>query len=132
MVAANAVYGGVGLIVDGMGMPEEWLVRLSLDSWTWPGIALLATVALPQLAAAWLVWRRDRRGALAGLLAGTGLVLWIAVQILVLQRYFVLQPVVAGLGGLEVVLAALWVRGGRAEPDGAVQADAGRPVVTPR
>jgi hypothetical protein len=132
LVAANAVYGGIGLITNGMGMPEEWLEHLSLDSWTWPGIALLSTVALPQGIAAWLVWRVHRRAALVGLVVGVGLVLWIAAQLLILQRYFFLQPVIAGLGVLEVLLASAWVRGHRREPGPHVEHSTGRSAVTPR
>jgi hypothetical protein len=110
LVAANAVYGGIGLVVNGMGMPEEWLANLPVDSWTLPGVALLVTVALPQLVAAWFVWRHHRWAGLAGLVAGAGLVLWIGVQVLVLRRYFFLQPVVVALGLLEMGLAAAWLR----------------------
>jgi hypothetical protein len=35
-------------------------------------------------------------------------VAWILVQLLVLQRYFFLQPVIAGMGALEVLLAWAW------------------------
>ena len=59
-VAVAAVYGGVGLVSDGMGMPLEWLDRLPVDTWVWPGIALLATVAVPQAVAAWFVWACSR------------------------------------------------------------------------
>ncbi|HET7761459.1 MAG TPA: hypothetical protein VFL46_03795 [Phycicoccus sp.] len=117
LVAANAVYGGIGLLVSGMGMPEEWLEPLPVDTWTLPGVALLLTVALPQLVAAWLVWTHHRWAALAGVLAGVGLVLWIGAQLLLLQRYFFLQPVIAGLGLAEVVFGwAWWRREGRPEP----------------
>ncbi len=114
LVAANAVYGGVGLVVDGMGMPADWLVNLPVDSWVLPGVALLVTVAVPQLAAAVVVWRSARLGAVAGVLAGLALVLWIVVQLLVLQRYFVLQPVIAGLGLVEVLLGVASIRRGGA------------------
>ena len=97
LVAANAVYGGVGLVLDGLGMPPEWLERLPVDTWTWPGVALLGTVALPQLVAAWFVWRHDPRAGVVALAAGVALVLWIVVQVLLLQRYFFLQPVITGL-----------------------------------
>src|SRR5690606_1042961 len=36
-IAAGAVYGGVGLVRDGMGMPVEWLAPTPFDSWRWPG-----------------------------------------------------------------------------------------------
>ncbi len=32
LVAANAVYGGIGLMVNGMGMPLEWVDRLPVDT----------------------------------------------------------------------------------------------------
>jgi hypothetical protein len=111
LVAANAVYGGIGLLVNGMGMPDEWLEPLPVDTWTLPGAALLLTVAVPQLVAAWLVWTHHRWAAVAGVLAGVGLLLWIAVQLLLLQRYFFLQPVIAGLGLVEMLLGWAWVRG---------------------
>jgi hypothetical protein len=113
LVGANAVYGGVGLVVDGMGMPDEWLDRLPVDGWTWPGVALLVTVALPQLGAAWLVWRHHPLAAVAGMVVGAGLVLWIGVQLALLQRFFVLQPVIAVLGLAEVALALAWLHAGR-------------------
>ncbi len=111
LVGANAVYGGIGLLVNGMGMPDEWLARLPVETWTWPGVALLLTVAVPQLGAAWLVWRHHAWAAVAGVVVGAGLVLWIAVQLALLQRYFVLQPVIAVLGLVEVGLALVWLRG---------------------
>ncbi len=114
LVAANAVYGGLGLIADGMGMPDDWLERTPFDTWTWPGVALLATVALPQLVVAGLVAAGHRWAAAAGVLAGAALVLWIVVQVLVLRRYFFLQPVIAGFGVVEMALAWAWLRGGRA------------------
>ena len=109
-VGAAAVYGGIGLMVDGMGMPLAWLDRLPVDTWTWPGVALLATVALPQLLGAWLVWRRDPRAGAVGALVGAALVVWILVQLALLQRYFFLQPLVAAIGLAELGVALLWVR----------------------
>jgi len=109
LVAVNAIYGGIGLAVNGMGMPSEWLDRLPVDTWTLPGAALLLTVAVPQLVAAWLVWRKDRRAGAVGFGAGGALVLWIAVQLLVLQRYFFLQPVIAVLGAMTMALDWWWV-----------------------
>ena len=49
-----------------------------------------------------------RWAAAAGILAGTGLVLWIAVQLVVLGRFFWLQPVVVLFGLAEIALAAWW------------------------
>ena len=113
LVAANAVYGGIGLMVNGMGMPSEWLDRLPVDTWTLPGVPLVLTVAVPQVLAPWFVWRRDPRAGAVGLVAGAALLVWIGVQLLVLQRYFFLQPVIAGLGVLEMLLAWWWIRRSR-------------------
>ena len=44
LIAANGYYGGVGLILGGLGMPEEWLDATPFDSWVVPGIALLLSV----------------------------------------------------------------------------------------
>ena len=61
--------------------------------------------------------RADRAGArpglAAGYLAGLLLVAWIAVQLLILRRYFFLQPVIAGIGAAEILLAWRWQRSGR-------------------
>lgn len=109
LVVANAIYGGVGLIANGLGMPSEWLRSTPFTSWVLPGAALLITVAAPQLIAAGLTTAGHRWAALAGLAAAAGLVLWIVVQLLVLRRYFFLQPVIAGLGVVEMALAKWWV-----------------------
>ena len=108
-VGVGAVYGGVGLMVNGMGMPTEWLDRTPVDRWTWPGVALLVTVAVPQLVAVWLVMRQDPRAGLVGLVVGAALVLWILVQLAVLQRYYVLQPVIAVIGVIEMLVSCSWI-----------------------
>ena len=46
-------------------------------------------------------------------LAGLLLVAWIAVELLILRRYFFLQPVIAGIGAAEILLAWRWHRSGR-------------------
>jgi len=112
-VGVGAVYGGIGLMVNGMGMPGEWLDRMPVDTWTWPGVALLLTVAVPQFVGVWLVTRGDPRAGIAGITVGAALVLWILVQLAVLQRYFFLQPVIAGIGVAEVLVSWAWVRRSR-------------------
>ena len=74
----------------------------------WPGRTLLVAFAAP-----WLLGERRSWRALAMvpiILAGLGLVIWIAVQMLVLQRYFIMQPAIAGAGAVEMLLAWLWQR----------------------
>jgi len=117
LTGAAAVYGGIGLIRDGLGMPNGWLAGTPLTGWVLPGVALLIAVAVPQLAAAALIVAGTRPGLAAGFLAGLLLVAWIAVQLLILRRYFFLQPVIAGIGAAEVLLAWRWQRAaGRGQP----------------
>jgi hypothetical protein len=78
-----------------------------------PGIALLIGVAGPQFAAAALIGSGGRSGLAAGYLGGLLLVAWIVVEVLILRRYFFLQPVVAGIGAAEVLLAWGWQRTAR-------------------
>ena len=78
-----------------------------------PGVALLIGVAVPQLAAAALIAAGVRPGLAAGYLAGLLLIAWIAVELLILRRYFFLQPVIAGIGAAEILLAWRWQRSGK-------------------
>jgi hypothetical protein len=105
VIAVNAVYGGIGLMVNGMGMPNDWLDATPFHSWTVPGFLLLAVVAVPMSVAVVGELVRWRRADAASMLAGVVLVGWIAVQVLVLRRYFVLQPVLGVAGALVVALA---------------------------
>jgi hypothetical protein len=107
---AAAVWGALQLIHDGFGMPDSWLRDTPITGWVLPGAALLIGVGVPQLATAALIAAGGRRGLAAGYLAGLLLVAWIAVELLVLQRYFFLQPVIAGIGIAEVLLAWRWQR----------------------
>ncbi len=72
-----------------------------------PGVFLLAVVAVPMGAAAVLELRRSPWAGAASVVAGAAQVGWIAVQLAVVQRYSVLQPVMIG-AGLAVLALALW------------------------
>jgi hypothetical protein len=113
LTGAAAVYGGTELIRDGFGMPDGWLAGTPLTGWVLPGIALLIGVAAPQLVTAALIGSGRRPALAAGYLAGLLLVAWIVVEVLILRRYFFLQPVVAGIGATEVLLAWRWQRAGQ-------------------
>ena len=114
LIGAAGVFGGVSLMRDGLGMPANWLHQTPFTSWVLPGIALLIGVAVPQFTALGLIVSGHRWALAGGYLAGLGLVLWIAVQMLVLQRYSVMQPAIAGAGAIEILLAWLWQRKARA------------------
>lgn len=78
-----------------------------------PGWVLIALVGVPHLLAAIPVLflpGRPRLGILAGYLAGASLLVWIGMQLAILQVYFFLQPVIAVIGVLEAGLAFWWSR----------------------
>lgn len=108
VVAASAVYGGIGLATTGIGMSQEMLAGTPFSSWTLPGLALLALVALPQGVVAWLVAVCRPWAGLAAVGAGAGLVGWIGLEVLLVGQFFVLQPVVVAVGLVEIGLAAWW------------------------
>ncbi|HEX6932732.1 MAG TPA: hypothetical protein VF162_11350 [Streptosporangiaceae bacterium] len=109
-LTAGAIFGGTQLVRDGFGMPLSWLGHTPFTSWTLPGLALLIGVAVPQLTAALLIATAHRLALVASYLAGIALIAWIAIQLLVLQRYFFLQPVIVGFGVAEILLASAWQR----------------------
>ncbi|MBN9110736.1 MAG: hypothetical protein J0I34_18395 [Pseudonocardia sp.] len=114
LIALSAVYGGIGLVAaNAIGMPDEWLVGTPFGSWALPGVLLLTVVAAPMAAAAMLELRRSPWAAIGSVAAGAAQVGWIAGELLIMQRYNVLQPVMMLLG-LLVVLVAVTVR--RREP----------------
>ena len=83
--------GGAPGYLRGTGLTVNVVYVQDLALW----LPLLA------VAAAWL-WRRRPWGYL---LAGAGLVMW---ALLILRRYFFLQPVIAGIGAAEILLAWRW------------------------
>jgi hypothetical protein len=116
-VAVGAIYGGVGLIADNsIGMLPEWLDGTPFTSWTLPGIFLLLVIAAPMTTAAVAELRRLRWAYAASVLAGAAMVGWIIAQLLIIQRYFFLQPVMVGFGVLIIALAWTVHRGERLLP----------------
>jgi len=102
-------------------MPLTWLHQTPFTSWVLPGVALLIGVAVPQFTALGLILAGHRWALAGGYMAGLALVLWIAVQVLILQRYFFLQPVIAAAGATEMLLAWLWQRADAAPDDRAAR-----------
>jgi len=112
-VAYQAISGGIGLITDTWQLPSQWLVRTPFTTWVGPGWVLIGLIAVPHLLAAippLFLPGNPRLGILAGILAGTSLLVWITVQLALLQVFFFLQPVIAGFGVVELVIALLWRR----------------------
>lgn len=110
-VAYQAFSGGVGLITDSWHLPVDWLVRTPFQDWAGPGWVLMLLVGVPHVVAAVPIVTLPSRpllGIIAGYLAGGSLLVWIAMQLLLLQVFFFLQPVIAAIGLVEVGLAVWW------------------------
>jgi hypothetical protein len=93
-----------------LGLPQAWIDATAFGSWLVPGLFLLVMNGVGQLlAAALTVVRHPLAPWLTGSL-GIGLMIWIAVQVILLP-FHPLQPVMFGIGLVEAVIAAAWLRG---------------------
>jgi hypothetical protein len=111
-VAVGALYGGIGLIAsNAIHITDDWLVGTPFDSWVLPGIFLLLVVAAPMTVAAVAELRRRPWAYTASVVAGVAQIGWIIAQWVIMQRYFVLQPVMFTAGAVVVLLA--WAAHGR-------------------
>lgn len=118
-VAVGAVYGGVGLVADNaIHISDEWLTGTPFNSWLLPGVFLLLVVATPMTVAAVAELRRLRWAREASLLAGAAQIGWILAQWLIMQRFFVLQPIMLTAGVVVLLLAWAVHRGGESTPRG--------------
>ena len=109
----NAVGGGVGLIVNGLGIPASQLEGTPFDSLLIPGLLLALVVGGSMLVAAAAVWRNDPRAARATMLAGAIMLGWIAVESLMIGDGRGLQATVALMALLTIALGLLQTRADR-------------------
>jgi hypothetical protein len=104
----GAFSAGVGAVLatmdDGAGVPAELLAGSPFKSYFIPGLILGVIVGGTQLAAAVLLLARHRTALLASAIAGFGMLIWIFVELAMIQQYTWLQAVYFGLGCLELVL----------------------------
>lgn len=113
LTAISAVYGGIGLISNNfIRMPDEWLQGTPFTSWVLPGVFLLLVVAAPMGIASALELRSSSCAPIGSEIAGAALVGWIGIELLLMHRYNVLQPVMLGVG-LAVLLLASWAHRGQ-------------------
>lgn len=109
-VAVGAGYGSIMLVTDAWRLDRSMLRHLPVDTWVLPGVALAVLIALPTAAAAILVATNHPMARAGSLLTGGILVGWIVVQLILIQQYFFLQPVIGVCGLLTIGLAYLLPR----------------------
>lgn len=99
----------MGLVMDStgrsLGIPANWLHGSPFDNYFIPGLVLLLALGVSPLAVTYGLWRRRHWSWLGALLVGLMLIIWIAVEILVIGY----QPspplqLIYGLLGLIIIL----------------------------
>lgn len=96
--------GGIGLMVNGLGMPPEDAPRLLGGTWRVPGLVLIAVVGVGQGVAAMAELTDHRRAGAATLAAGAAMV-GLELAELRLIPFSWLTPAYLGLGLVEMATA---------------------------
>jgi len=112
--AAGAIPVGLMLVTDptgaGVGFPAGWIERTVFGSYLLPGIYLLLANGIGMLVLAGLSVQRHRYAPwLTGML-GTGLVIWIAVQLVVMPEFSPLQAIFGAIGLALCAVSVAWLR----------------------
>jgi len=109
----SGVAGGIGLILDPSGrslqLPLNWLEGSPFSDYLIPGWILLLVLGIFPLIVFYGLWRRQYWGWLGALLVGLALIIWIAVEILIIgyQPQPPLQLIYGTLGLIILILALL-------------------------
>jgi hypothetical protein len=103
---ALSAFGGavLGVVMNGAGVPLEYLAGSPFTSYLVPGLVLGLVVGGTQLAAAIALLRNWRKSLLLAAVAGFGMIIWIFVELAVIKQYSWLQAVYFTLGVLELIL----------------------------
>lgn len=107
-LGVSAVYGGGSLVLDPTGdhlrLPLAWIQGTVFGDYLIPGVLLFGLLGVGSFVVIYGIVCRTVWAWPAGVSLGTATVIWIVVQIAVVQRYFFLQPVIAGLGIAVIVI----------------------------
>lgn len=106
----SGLAGGFGLIMDPTGsnlsIPIEWLDGSPFDSYFIPGLILFFGLGVFPTCVSYGIWSRKARAWLSALLVGFMLIIWIAVEILVIG-YQPVPPLQLIYGLLGLIIVAL-------------------------
>lgn len=106
----SAAAGGWGLTSGGLvevGLPLSLLDNSPFETYLWPGVILIVFVGGPQALALWL--QVGRRTLATGMhaVAGCAMLIWIFVELAMIEGFSVLHAVYFGTGLVQVILVIL-------------------------
>ena len=107
LLGIQAFYGGIQLIRDAFGLPDDWIDTLPFDSWVIPGLLLMTLIGIPSFGLLGMYVAGNRWADPLTAAFGIGVMAWILVQLFFIPFFF-LQPVVFALGLLLTLVA--WSR----------------------
>ena len=103
--ALSALLGAVlAIAANGAGVPLEYLKNSPFSSYFIPGLILGVVVGGTQLVAAIALLAKRGIALLLSAVAGFGMLIWIFVELAMIQQYSWLQGAYFILGGLELIL----------------------------
>jgi len=109
-LAVTAIAGGLGILFDLVGLPEQDLDGSPFSSYVIPGLSLLILVGGSALVAAYLLWRREPSGAIVAADAGAAIMIFEIVQVRYIPFHF-LQIVYFVLGAVIFALSVVcWLQ----------------------
>jgi len=114
--ALNAFAGGYYGLAGAEGVPREWLDGTPFKDYFYPSLILLVVVGGSCLVAAAAVFAQLRIGRIAAFAAAAVLLIWLAVELLMLGYVSWMQPGTAA--GAFVLLILAWMLPSRT-PQGA-------------
>jgi hypothetical protein len=109
-----AIPVGISFIVDPTGaamqIPQGWIEATPFGSYLVPGLYLLVVNGLGMIALAALTVARHWLAPWLTATLGVGMIIWIAVQILVMPETMILTWLFLGVGFVLGFVALFWLR----------------------
>jgi len=103
--ALSAIAGGIGILATGgLGMPASMLASGPFTSFTLPGIVLIVVVGGTQALATGLLIVRREAALLWTAVAGTGMLVWIFIEMMMIGGGSWLQVLYFATGTAQLVL----------------------------
>jgi peptidoglycan/LPS O-acetylase OafA/YrhL len=108
LLALNAFGGGIYGIMGAREVPIEWLEGSPFKSYFIPGLILIICVGGSAWIAAMAVFKRRSHARLAALACGMITLIWIATQVAIIGYVSWLQPTIAAMAMVILVLGWLF------------------------